>query len=429
MRTRTKTTIVNQTSIPFVNAPYNIVDCNGNTTGTGNQPLAATSFNDDIISSTMVDVVGTGTVHPVIHRSKHSKVNLVTLTDRTHAYPGQRSITYTGGGPHVNEDHYNGLQSHGAFELNTSVPNWSLYPPAGWTIGALSPSQEASLREDCFEKANQLKADVVLNLVEANQAWPAVDSLINCLPEVAHNWKQIRKVIRTASGAFLAWKFGVSPILSDIESIQKYLPKMKDDIDRHVKGEKMRFSAIGKVTNSFSTLVSGGSNHSFTGNGRSIKPPIVRYVLVVKPNNTNYHSDFFKKADAVLSRFSTSPASLAWEKIPFSFVADWFVDVRGMCRALDGLLGIKPYKVIAFTRSFSYTLETDVVYRSFSFCGSNPTVYEALTGTHTFKHYERSLASTAATWPFWKPHFGQNQAALSAALIAQQLSKVVRKGR
>jgi hypothetical protein len=400
--------------------------CGGFTVGTGTQALAATTVNDDVMSSTMVDVVGTGTVHPVIHRSRHSQVNLVDLVDRTHAYPGHHAITYAGGGPHINEDHASGLATHSAFELNPNVSNWSSFHPAGWSIGSLSPSQEAGLKEDCFEKAMQLKADVVLNLVEANQAWPAVNALINCLPEIAHNWKNIRKVIRTASGSFLAWKFGVSPILSDIESIQKYMPKMKDDIDRHVKSEKMRFSSIGKLPYSFTSLVSGGTNHSFTGRGRSIVAPVVRYVLVVKPNNTNYHSDFFKKADAVLSRFSTSPASLAWEKIPFSFVADWFVDMRGALRGLDGLLGVKPYKVIAFTRSRSYTLETDVDYRSFSSCDGS-TVYESLTGTHTFKHYERSLASTAATLPFWKPRFGQNQAGISAALIAQQLSKIVRK--
>jgi hypothetical protein len=41
-----------------------------------------------------------------------------------------------------------------------------------------------------------------------------------------------------------------------------------------------------------------------------------------------------------------------------------------------------------------------------------------------YKHYERIPVSTDNILPIWRPRFGKSQAALSAALITQQLNKV-----
>jgi hypothetical protein len=134
-------------------------------------------------------------------------------------------------------------------------------------------------------------------------------------------------------------------------------------------------------------------------------------------------TSFFSKADLFMSRFATSPARLAWEKIPFSFVLDWFVDLKGTLDALDKVVGVEPYQVISFTRSFTYKLATDVFYTRRSPCNGG-TYFDRSLGSCDFSHYERIPVSTQQSLLRWSPHFGKNQAAISAALIAQQLARI-----
>jgi hypothetical protein len=124
-----------------------------------------------------------------------------------------------------------------------------------------------------------------------------------------------------------------------------------------------------------------------------------------------------------MRRFATSPASLAWELVPFSFVLDWFVDLRGTLQALDKLVGFSPYKVSSFTRSYSYELQSDYYLETYSPC--NGSLLQRLRQcSASYRHYERSAGVSNSALPSWNPRFGKNQAGISAALIAQQLSKL-----
>jgi hypothetical protein len=380
----------------------------------------------DYVDESMWDDIGRNSAHEVHHRRREVRINTDSQGDFAIAsgagwptgltrYPGFEEAF------NVSTSQY-WLEQRIAWPMAYNATNYAT-PPQRWGI-SFPPVNESALKEDCFEKAHQLKADVLLNIVEANQIWPSITSLAGCIGNLAYNWGNIRKVVSTASGAFLAWKFGISPIISDIEAIQKYLPQMKKDIDRHVDGDLMRFSSSAKGTASIDTTVDAPDSwRRLIYQGRVNKAPLIRYVLVVKPRQSKYQTDFFKKADAVLSKFSTSPASLAWEKIPFSFVADWFVDVRGALRALDNMLGQEPFIVKSFTRSYSYHVETTLDVDHLNPCDSS-TAWTRGVGTAEFKHYERTLVSEDPTWITWKPRFGKNQAGISAALISQQLSKL-----
>jgi hypothetical protein len=157
--------------------------------------------------------------------------------------------------------------------------------------------------------------------------------------------------------------------------------------------------------------------------GSIVQQPEVRYVLVVKPNVTPFMTSFFTKADLFMSRFATSPARLAWEKIPFSFVVDWFVDLKGSLDALDKVVKAEPYQVISFTRSFTYKLATDIFYTRRSPCDGS-IFFDRSLGSGEFSHYERIPVTAQQSLLRWSPHFGKNQAAISAALIAQQLARI-----
>jgi hypothetical protein len=326
------------------------------------------------------------------------------------------------------------------------------YPPSRWSWASLTTSQESVLKENCFEKARGLKAAVLQDLIEANQVWPSMTGMASALPLIKRGWPKLRKQLKnykgvfdltesvnrevaglrriTANGAggYLAYKFGALPLLMDIHAAVSYLSQMEGDVKRFAEQKVMRFSSHAELLTQFDVTPWSEAAWSTTLDvitpiGKVISPPTVRYVLLVRPNQY-YLTDFFKKLHVVLSRFAESPANLAWELIPYSFIADWFVDIRGFLRQADSLMGSSPYDVVGFTRSFSYDLESSFTLDFRTTCAANATLTKGPLGTVGYKHYERTLASVSPTLSVaWKPRFGKSQAAITAALIAQYLFK------
>jgi hypothetical protein len=143
----------------------------------------------------------------------------------------------------------------------------------------------------------------------------------------------------------------------------------------------------------------------------------------VKPS-AKHSNELTKAIDFVISRFASSPADLAWELVPFSFVVDWFVDLSGVFRLIDKIIGFSPYEVISFTKTRSYKLGTQAILDVRTPCGGGS--IGSYLSNHTYSFYERSLVSGSAL-PIWNPRFGKNQAAISVALITQALTSISSK--
>jgi hypothetical protein len=133
-----------------------------------------------------------------------------------------------------------------------------------------------------------------------------------------------------------------------------------------------------------------------------------------------YMSELFQLAQVCRSRFATSPASLAWELTPWSFLADWFVDVRGFLNKLDASLGFDPWETVSFTKSVTYELENGCDHATYSPCNGGPMTSVGYARAR-YRHYER-LRVSPSVLPSWKPRFGKTQAGILAALISQKLS-------
>lgn len=291
---------------------------------------------------------------------------------------------------------------------------------------------DQTIVNDLMNKANQLKVDAVLNAVESNQAWPAMRSILETLPALKRNWRSIRKLLRISSSSYLAWKFGIGPIISDLATISRFAPKMGQAYRDARNTGTRRYSKVLPLNVAFSkgdfTYKADNGIETFRHSyrGEQTGECCVRYVLVVKPKISQYYTGAFAAMDFACSRFSTSPASFAWERIPFSFIADWFVDLRSPLRAIDSFLAEKPYEVVSCTKSIVWRLRSTTHSTVSSPCGGGA-VFSADIGVTDYKYYERSLVSPTATWlPEWKPRFGKNQAAITAALIAQRLTKRAR---
>jgi hypothetical protein len=431
VRTRTRT-IIKKTypAIPSSNTPYTNTNCSGvNTSGSYTEGLTA-GFNSHYVEERIDDHLGMGISHNVRHRRKE-----VVHTEQIPAVVG-----WPLGSP-FGKQIYNAAFAVRIPGLLKYIVESNLAPwvvtanrtdtsaPSRWTLVAPT-TNESVLKENCFERARMLKADVLLNIVESNQIVPAIRSLVTVfdLPDRGYSWREVRKVLRSASGAFLAWKFGIGPIISDMLSIHKFIPKIRDALRRHTEQADIRASSasIGNaVFNDSETNVAFLNGYKCSRGsyqGRVLVKPTVRYVLVVRPR-IKYDNELFKKLDFFVSRFATSPADLAWEKVPFSFVVDWFVDLRGVLRAIDKSIGFNPFEIKSFTRSYTYKLEADGFYDHYNSCNGD-NILAAKVGTVTCSHYERSVVTDSVNLPVLLPRFGKNQAAISAALITQKLSSL-----
>lgn len=132
-------------------------------------------------------------------------------------------------------------------------------------------------------------------------------------------------VISTAADTWLGYRYAFSPLARDATGI---MIEMSETYDRFTS--KLR-SAHGKsesvITSSKRPFVSmaGGSNVNIYWNG-TVTHTREQFVSATQLYRYKpYNVDAIRLASLGLS--PTQVLSVAWEKIPFSFVADWFVNV------------------------------------------------------------------------------------------------------
>lgn len=123
------------------------------------------------------------------------------------------------------------------------------------------------------------------------------------------------------ANTWLEVKYGWKPLLSDIESSMEALFKLMeaDDADFHVRG-KRRWSE---------------RNDEVHGSGEVTRERKATYLITGR----------FQVVSSEQRKWSglglTSLSSVIWEKIPFSFVADWFVPVGSYLESLSVMEGLR----------------------------------------------------------------------------------------
>jgi hypothetical protein len=147
-----------------------------------------------------------------------------------------------------------------------------------------------------------------------------------------------------------------------------------------------------------------------------------RVVSVRGVNSHQYSNQKMGALDYTLKKFgSPGPASFAWERIPFSFVVDWFLDTKLLFANLDNLLtgsskSVSQTMVTETVDSVSEMIHLPALYPNSSFYGES--VAQA-----TCRYYRRKVLSLLPPSVTKAGRFGKKQAALSAALLYQQIAK------
>lgn len=281
-----------------------------------------------------------------------------------------------------------------------------------------------------FEVVNKFfsvnDVDMLLNFVEAEDTIATFKSLskkqtlASARRFFSGSSKQRLKVL---ADRHLAYSFGIAPLISDLQSLWSNFRQVESQMKKYQAqcNKPIRFAATSRGNHVFSfggVAYDGGtmSHHLSTINAE-------RRVVLSGIRRSPYLTESAKWLDFLVQRFgAVGPASLAWEKVPFSFVVDWFVDT-GVCLGhLDNLLtgSTKVIQRLSGSTKDQYAIKCKMSRHSAAFTNTAPPV-----GTDVGYQYVRRYTREPLLVPYgfnWSGRFGKKQWALAGSLLTQIIS-------
>jgi len=191
--------------------------------------------------------------------------------------------------------------------------------------------------------------------------------------------REYEKLLRTPpdkrlANHWLEYNFGWVPLLKEIDGACELLAKHAVE-----RGDHGKIAASARVGTSKALLRSNG----YPFNGVLTNEVRVRYTLRCRLDND--------ARNALAETGITDPLSVAWEILPFSFVADWFIPVSGYLKRLQAFDG---FEFVNGTRS---RLWKGKVSKNFSwFTPGSSGSYETSSGSSVFEEtrYNRGVLGT-----------------------------------
>lgn len=141
--------------------------------------------------------------------------------------------------------------------------------------------------------------------------------------------------------------------------------------------------------------------------------------------NIDYNLDAFKKLQYLINRFGSSgPASFVWERIPFSFVVDWFVDLSSIVGALDNALTGFNQRLDDGWCSEKWSALVPVFKHKYVNWTSDKDGQQ--TALYEMSYYHREYLEPRITWGL-RDRFGKKQASYLAAVLHQLVANLRRR--
>lgn len=148
-----------------------------------------------------------------------------------------------------------------------------------------------------------------------------------------NNWKsEYRKRVKVpkhvfdaASDSWLAWQYGVRPLIQDLKgSVAAY---------HKARGVRPLIRRVSLRTKSekFAARIFDAPSNTYAESWASLDGRVTAYVEM------QVGADLWSTADQL---GLTNPALLAWELIPYSFVFDWFINVGDYLQAAQSIRGL-----------------------------------------------------------------------------------------
>jgi hypothetical protein len=225
-------------------------------------------------------------------------------------------------------------------------------------------------------------------------------------------------VKRSASNNYLEYHFGWAPLIGDIHSAI-------DILQNPIKDHHVSVVTKDSLPTVYATPYSAGTNPSASGGNATAWESYRRYTMEkafhmgveVAVTNPNLH--------LANQMGLVNPAVFLYERIPFSFVADWFFNVEQCLSSFTDFYGL----------TLKNAWNTQVVKGTFASKNWSTSRYWSGTAwvsyvvadqqaNSSFHHMKRSsgLINPVFSARPWKP-WGMRRAAAAVSLLVQQLSK------
>jgi hypothetical protein len=285
------------------------------------------------------------------------------------------------------------------------------------------PTSDSIVVKLLYQRAWNNVVDGGLNIAEAHDIQRTIESFAqkegefhgaySAYTNKLKTLKRLGKSLTPTARKYLAYQFGVAPLLRDIYSAWAYWPKVKADFERYHR------RAVSRVTSTRRGVFALSKREDPTTQGYQAYfswdlDPVYRWVLVYQEKNP-YHTKTFEYLSYLSKRFGGYGGfSLAWEVIPFSFVLDWFGTIGLTLNNIDIAIN-DSIKTLSLTRSLKYKTKVDVYRRQWR-SDTDELVQNEKRGTIGYSVYERRPLHQSFL-PDWNFRFGKKQALISGALL------------
>lgn len=307
----------------------------------------------------------------------------------------------------------------GDFYLYRWVQNNTESPPSTSGLAALSALQAVS-RNNALASINQTEFNLPLFAVE----WSKTLGLYRQISDVFYDemkraWDILRgnraylpATLRNLSHAWLFARFGVTPLLYELQGAAKVLSQPLPE-RQTARGQAYDVIEASKTFYVSDGLIPDPSSYQMKWDR----------VINLKVRNGVLYESQYTGLNKAASLGLTRPATVAWEAIPFSFVIDRFVDIGTW---LDAIQPAGTYETLAAWESVEKVV-SDHIYTTGAVTRSG------LYGTRTrdckyeIDYYEVITDKTRVPWnaqpsfPVWRPFFNLKHALDYVALLNQRL--------
>ena len=185
-----------------------------------------------------------------------------------------------------------------------------------------------------------LLANFAWELPDVRSLWPAFRDLIK-LKRRPGKPKHPDRTEKTVANAYLAYNFGVVPLVGDLVRIYDRLRTLNDHIEwlRKNSGQitKVEFkTGLSQPTSSTLPYLPSTppSPYGFWRNITELRAGMKAWALVTY--DVSALTDLQLKTKTLLRSFGlNNPAAIVWEAIPYSFVVDWVSNVGDLIEKLE----------------------------------------------------------------------------------------------
>jgi hypothetical protein len=269
-----------------------------------------------------------------------------------------------------------------------------------------------------YEKVKNMDVNIGQILAESRQTATLIAGTAVRVAQIIHKLRQGDLAGATGlafpgnagatANAFLAWQYGVKPLLQDIDGMMKHLASP----DRNIV-----FDIVSRKTVEIEPETLQAGNGSLGGNSYLTMSGSVTTVYKARVQITNRN-----QTELVNIGLLNAPV-LAWELLPYSFVIDWFLPIGGFLNNLDAFVGLE---VISCHRTT--ILKRDVTLRrNFGGTDGDGYVVPSFNEAATFRQTEvtRDVLPTVPELPFvsFKNPLGYEHAANALALITSLVTR------